>query len=154
MAFPSVLFRHPIMAGSVSAAGMVAFYLGAASLTASWDFARAELARTWPYVGALAAGFGLQVGLYLHLRAIAQTLRSKAVVAANGGVSGTAILLCMVCCNASFVNLLPALAAAGVFTLIGFYQTELFTLALAANLVGIGYFVYRLHAALTAERCN
>lgn len=143
-----------IAAGFLAAAAMVAFYFGMASLTASWDFARGEFARTWPYVGALAAGFGCQVGLYVHLRTLAGTLRSKAVVAANGGVSGTAILLCMVCCNASFVNLLPALAAAGVFTLIGFYQTQLYSLALAADVVGIGYLAYRLHAALTAERCD
>lgn len=147
------LIRHPVLAGLVAVAAMLALYFGASVMTTSLPSARAEFAHTWPFVGALAAGFGLQVGLYLHLRAIAQTLRSKAVVAANGGISGTAILLCMVCCNASFANLLPALAAAGVFTLIGFYQQELFAIALAANVVGVGYFVYRLRAALTAEHC-
>jgi Cu+-exporting ATPase len=96
-----------------------------------------QFAQFWPFVIALAVGFGVQVGLYTFLRnAVHAAHGSGKVVAVSGTTSGAAMVSC---CAHYLVNLLPALGATGLITLVGQYQVELFWFGLAANAAGIGY---------------
>ncbi len=140
--------------GVVATMGILTIYFGLLTLVSDWGFTRAEFARSWPFIVVLATGFGIQVGLYLCLRSAVRAPRTQAMVAVNGASSSSAMLSCVLCCNASFVNLAPALAATGFFTAIGRYQTELFWLAIAANCAGIVFIAVRLRAALAAMRCG
>ncbi len=139
--------------GAMATMGLLTIYFGLLTLVSDWGFTRAEFARSWPFVVALAIGFGIQVGLYLRLHGVVRAPRTKVVVAVNGASSSSAMLSCVLCCNASFVNLVPVLAATGFFTAVGLYQTELFWLAISANIAGIIFVSMRLRAAFAAVRC-
>lgn len=124
------------VAGAVGAsAALLVLYFALLAALSGWGFTRDEFARYWPYIITLAAGFGMQVGLFLFLRSFHAGHAGK-VVAASGGTSGAAMVSC---CSHYLVNLLPALGATGLVSLIGQYQVELFWIGIAANLAGIAY---------------
>ena len=94
----------------------------------------------WPFVVALAAGFGIQIALFVHLRRALHRASGK-VVAATGVTSAAAMVSC---CAHYLVNLLPVLGATGLIGFVGQYQSELFWFGIASNLAGIAYLASRV----------
>ena len=130
-----------VVAGLAGTMILLAIYLSVLTLVSGWSFTTQQLVQFWPYIMALSAGFGIQVGLFAYLRRAAHMAASGKVVAATGTTSGVAMVSC---CAHYLVNLLPALGATGLVSLIGSYQIELFWLGIAANLAGIAYVGRRL----------
>jgi YHS domain-containing protein len=132
--------RAMVRAAGVALLGGVALlvlYFALVSLVSGVEFMLDQFAQFWPFVIALATGFGVQVGMYTFLRnAVHAAHGSGKVVAVSGTTSGAAMVSC---CAHYLVNLLPALGATGLITLVGQYQVELFWFGLAANAAGIGY---------------
>jgi YHS domain-containing protein len=122
--------------GALGAAGLLSLYFGVLTLASGWDFATSQFAEFWPYIVALAGGFGVQVGLFLHLHRAMHAPASGKVMATTGTTSGLAMVSC---CAHYLVALLPALGATGLVGLINDYQVELFWFGLAANAAGILY---------------
>lgn len=121
----------------LAGAALLILYFGLVSLVSGVRFMLDQFAQFWPFVMALATGFGVQVGLYTFLRnAVHAAHGSGRVVAVSGTTSGAAMVSC---CAHYLVNLLPALGATGLITLIGQYQVQLFWFGLAANAAGIAY---------------
>jgi len=134
----------PAAAGLTAALALLALYFGLLALLSGWDYTLIQFGDFWPYVTALAAGFGIQVGLFLFLRrSVHAAARTGKVVAVTGTASGAAMLSC---CTHYLVNLLPVLGSTGIATLAGQYQIELFWVGLAANLGGIVYIARRVIA--------
>jgi len=128
--------------GTLATATLLVIYFGLVSLVSGIEFTRDQFAQFWPFVIALAVGFGVQVGMYTFLRhAVHGAHASGKVVAVSGTTSGAAMVSC---CTHYLVNLLPALGATGLVTLVGQYQVELFWFGLAANAAGILYVGSRL----------
>ena len=64
----------PFILGGAATLGTIGFYLGLLTLTSDWYNAKAQFGDYRWWVLSLAAGLGLQVGLFVHLRAfIART---------------------------------------------------------------------------------
>jgi YHS domain-containing protein len=121
----------------LAGAALLVLYFGLVSLVSGVEFMLDQFAQFWPFVIALAIGFGVQVGMYTFLRnAVHAAHGSGKVVAVSGTTSGAAMVSC---CAHYLVNLLPALGATGLITLIGQYQVQLFWFGLAANAAGIAY---------------
>jgi hypothetical protein len=103
-----------------SALGAVALfvvYMIAMTLANSFAVALGELGRWWFYVTALSVGFGLQVGLYTHIRDLAKVGEvgfQGSRMAVGGGVSATSMV---VCCLHHVTDVLP---------LVGFSAATLF----------------------------
>ena len=134
----------PLGAGLAAASGLLAIYFSILGLLSGWRFTILQFGEFWPYITALAFGFGIQVGLFLYLRrSVHAATRTGRVVAATGSSSGIAMLSC---CTHYLVNLLPVLGASGLASLVGQYQVELFWVGLAANLAGIAYMANRIRA--------
>lgn len=130
-AAPAVVF------GMLASTIMLGIYFGALSLLSGWSYTVAEFARFWPYIVALAGGFGLQIGLYVFLRhQLAHHHGGGKMVAASGTTSTAAMLSC---CAHYLVNVLPVIGAAGFVTLVAQYQVQLFWIGLAFNTAGIAY---------------
>jgi Cu+-exporting ATPase len=126
----------------LAGAALLVLYFGLVSLVSGVGFMLDQFAQFWPFVIALAIGFGVQVGMYTFLRnAVHAAHGSGKVVAVSGTTSGAAMVSC---CAHYLVNLLPALGATGLITLIGQYQVQLFWFGLAANAAGIAYVGSRL----------
>ncbi len=130
------LKRTAGVSGFLASASLLLIYFGLLSALSGWDFAVEQFQAYWPYIIALAVGFGIQVGLFVFLRGRVHEAHSGKVVAATGTTSGVAMVSC---CSHYLVNLLPALGASGLVMLVGEYQVELFWAGLAANAAGIAY---------------
>ncbi|MDE2230430.1 MAG: hypothetical protein KGL11_15525 [Alphaproteobacteria bacterium] len=127
--------------GLLAVAILSSFYFGVLTLVSGGAFAVQQFDAYWPFIVALAIGFGIQVGLFVYLRRAVHAAASGKVVAATGTTSGAAMVSC---CTHYLVNLLPALGATGLVSFVGEYQVGLFWFGLAANLAGIAYIGRRL----------
>ncbi len=94
-----------------------------------------QFASYWYYIIGLAAGFGVQVGLFVRLR---QLIKNKTAAGAALGVTGTTSTAAMVSCCAHYAaNVMPFLGLSGAFALLAQYQVPFFWFGLIANLAGI-----------------
>ncbi len=125
-----------VLFGALAALAMLTVYFGVLSLVSGWDFTVTEFARFWPYIVALAAGFGVQIGLYVRLRQQLAHHHGGRMLAASGTTSTAAMLSC---CTHYLANALPVIGAAGFVTLVAQYQEQLFWIGLAFNIAGIAY---------------
>jgi Cu+-exporting ATPase len=138
----------PLVGGAVALAALLGIYFSALTLVSGWSFTVSQFGEFWPYIVPLAAGFGLQVGLYLHLRQLtARHHYANQVVAASGTTSTAAMLAC---CTHYLANVLPALGAVGVATLVAQYQIQLFWVGLVFNAAGIVYVANQVYSAKRA----
>lgn len=127
----------PIIYGLVSALTLIGLYWILVGLISGQEFAVAQFSAYWYFIIALVVGFGIQIGLYVHLKKLISDEKSSGRVVAVSGATSTVAMLA--CCAHYLANILPVIAAAGIISLIGQYQIELFWVGLAFNLAGIGY---------------
>lgn len=126
-----------VLAGAGAAAALLGLYFGSLTLLSGSSFTLEQFS-TYPYfILALAAGFGIQVGLFVHLKALVQGARKQGVVLATSGTTSTAAMVS--CCTHYLANLAPIIGAAGLVTFAMQYQIELFWVGLAFNAAGILY---------------
>lgn len=134
-----------VLGGALAFATLLGGYLAVLSLLSGWSATISQFAEFWPYVITLALGFGLQVGLYLHLRRMsAEHHHARHMVAASGTTSTAAMLAC---CTHYLVNVLPVLGAVGVISFVAEYQTQLLWIGLAFNAAGIVFIGHRVWMA-------
>lgn len=131
-----------IVKGLLGILALLAFYFGVVSLVSGWNFALEQFGDNWGWIVSLAVGFGVQIGLFAHLRALHRRI-SGGAVAASGAASGVAMISC---CAHYLVNIVPVIGVSGLATVIGQYQTEIFLVGLLANLAGIGYMMKQFFA--------
>jgi len=137
-----------VVAGIAGSATLLGLYLGIISLTQGVEHALDQLAADAVFVSLIAAGFGVQIALFVELRSVDRRHRAAAAVTAAGtGTSGAAMLAC---CAHHLVDLLPlvGLSAAAVF--LNAYRTPLFLLGIGMNLVGIVVIAHQLDRARRA----
>ncbi|OHB22852.1 MAG: hypothetical protein A2939_03530 [Parcubacteria group bacterium RIFCSPLOWO2_01_FULL_48_18] len=135
-----MIFRSTIK-GLAGTAALLGVYFGIVTLVSGWSFAISQFSQSWYFVAGLAIGFGIQIGLYSYLKSAVRKGASKSVVAVSGTTSTVAMISC---CAHYLTNMLPIVGIAGVITLIGQYQTELFWFGIIANAIGIGYIANRI----------
>jgi Cu+-exporting ATPase len=123
--------------GVLATAGLLGFYFLILSLVSDWAFAVDQFATFRYYIISLAIGFGIQIGLYTYLRGAIQSHCSSGKVVAVSGTTSTVAMIS--CCAHYLANILPVIGAAGLITLVGQYQVELFWVGLASNAAGILY---------------
>ena len=116
---------------------LLGVYFGVLALVSGWQFTLEQFAMFRFFIVTLAVGFGVQVGLYIHLRRLTRHGDGAGKVAAVSGGTSTAAMIS--CCTHYLANVLPVLGATGVVALVGQYQVELFWVGLAFNLGGILY---------------
>jgi Cu+-exporting ATPase len=116
---------------------LLGFYFLLLTVVSGWEFTLSQFAEFWHFIVTLAAGFGIQLGLYTYLRnAIRHQDSSGKVVAVSGATSTAAMISC---CAHYLTNVVPVLGAAGLIALVAQYQIELFWFGLASNATGILY---------------
>lgn len=131
-----------IIKGIAASIALLAIYFGVVTLISGWPFAVEQFFEFWYFILSLAAGFGIQVGLWSYL---GEVVRGKSASGKVVAVSGTTSTVAMISCCAHYLaNILPIVGVSGVISLIGQYQIELFWLGLVFNLLGIGYIGSRI----------
>jgi len=127
----------PVLAGLIAASVLMGLYFGALTAVSGWQFTLEQFQQFRYFIIALAAGFGIQVGLFVHLKELVHGARSQGVVLATSGTTSTAAMVS--CCAHYLANIAPVIGAAGLVTFATQYQVELFWVGLAFNVGGILY---------------
>jgi len=136
MNFQTTLAR-PVGYGVLGFGLLLAVYFGALTLVSGWEFTLEQFVQYWFYIVPLAAGFGVQIALFVCLKRLVGTPHGSGTVAAASGTTSTVAMIS--CCAHYLVNVAPVLGATGIVTLAAQYQVEFFWVGLAFNAVGIGY---------------
>jgi Cu+-exporting ATPase len=140
-----VAVARPVPFGALAFGVLLALYFGALTLVSGWEFTRDQFSEFWYFIVPLAAGFGVQVALYLKLRQVIHRSRDSGSVVAASGTTSTAAMIS--CCAHYLANVAPVLGASGLVAFVGQFQVELFWAGLAFNLAGIAYVANKLLGA-------
>jgi len=133
-----------ILYGTLGSLVILGVYFTILSLVSGWGFAQGQFVSFWYYIVSLAAGFGIQVGLFTHLR---QAVKHGMGTGKALAVSGTTSTIAMIsCCAHYLVNIAPLIATAGILTFISQYQVQFFWVGLAFNIGGIVYIARKVVA--------
>lgn len=131
--------------GVLAFGALLAVYFAALTLVSGWSFTVGQFSEFWYYIVPLAAGFGVQVALFVRLRqVVSRAKETGAVVAASGTTSTVAMISC---CAHYLTNVAPVLGATGLVAFAAQFQVELFWVGLLFNLAGIGYVGNKLFKA-------
>jgi cation transport ATPase len=128
----------PALAGLAASALLVGLYLGLVTVVQDWTHATELLWGDRWLVAAIAVGFGVQIGLYVHLRrlnALHHKLGQCNALAATG--TGTSSVAMVACCAHHLTDVLPILGLTAAATLLNQYRVPFMLVGLGANLVGI-----------------
>jgi P-type Cu+ transporter len=128
---------------------LLALYFGVLTLVSGWSFTLQQFTDFWFYIVPLAAGFGLQVALFLKLREVVSRAEEAGAVIAASGTTSTAAMIS--CCAHYLANVAPVLGATGLVAFAAQFQVELFWVGLAFNAAGIAYVGTRLYKASKAH---
>jgi copper chaperone CopZ len=123
----------PVLIGLVATAGLLVFYVGLITLAQDWTHAVEQLSLDRWFVGAIAAGFGTQAGLFAYLRTLHGTAAAGGVAASTG--TSTAAMLA--CCAHHLTDVVPVLGLSGAAVFLNLYKTPLLWLGILMNLAGI-----------------
>lgn len=122
--------------GILAFLALLSVYFLILTLVSGWKFTLDQFKEFWYYIVSLALGFGIQFGLYSHLKNIVKEQSAGKVLATSGATSTAAMISC---CAHYLTNILPILGIAGIITFIGQYQVKFFWIGLFFNLLGIFY---------------
>lgn len=134
--------------GVLAAAALLGVYFAALTLVSGWPFTVEQFGQFWYFIVPLAAGFGVQVALFVRLRERVASSKSASVVAASGTTSTAAMVSC---CAHYLANVAPVLGATGVVAFAAQFQVELFWAGLVFNVGGIAYVGSKLFKAAKAH---
>src|SRR3990172_2268669 len=130
------------LAAPMAGAALMAFYLGTVTWAQGWEHAVDLLKQDVWFVLPITAGFALQVGLFLYMRALhAASSVTAAVAAGSPGMSGSAVLAC---CAHHLNDVLPVIGVSGAAVFLNEVKTPLAVLGIAMNLTGVGFMLHWL----------
>ena len=133
----------PVAGGFVGAAAILSLYLGLVTLTSgSWEHALSLLAEERWFVGLIVLGFGIQAGLFVHLRRNLHARRGGAMAAASGGTSTAAMIAC---CAHHVTDVLPLLGLSGAAVFLAQYKVPFMVVGIVSNAVSIGVMLRLIH---------
>ena len=134
------VWLKPLAFGLLAVGGLLGFYLGIITLAQDWAHAMQQLAEDRWFIGAIAAGFGTQIGLFTYLRGL-HTRAAAGGVAASTGTSTAAMLAC---CAHHLADVLPVIGLSGAAVFLDAYKTPLLWLGIIMNVAGIVYLLRKL----------
>jgi len=133
----------PPLVGMLGASVLLGLYLGILSIAQSPSHALEQLALDWVWVGLVALGFGVQLGMYTYLRLIVQALKLAGATAMTGVGTGTSTLGMLACCAHHVTDFAPLVALAGAsglsgaVTFLAEWKIPFIIFGLVVNAIGI-----------------
>ena len=132
----------PIVYGSLASGILLGVYFSILSLVSGWGFAKDQFSLFWYFIASLAVGFGIQIGLYAHLKELIKGGQRNGKVLGVTGATSTAAMIS--CCAHYLANLLPVLGVTGLVTFVAQYQVKLFWVGIFFNIASIVYMISRI----------
>ncbi|MBA4180574.1 MAG: hypothetical protein C0506_08310 [Anaerolinea sp.] len=126
--------------GLVGAGLLLGMYLGIISLAQGWAHAREQLATDRWFVGAVTAGFGIQVAMFVYLRAL-HARSNPGAMAAGTGTSTAAMLAC---CAHHLADALPLIGMSGAAVFLNDFKEPIMWTGIVMNGLGISYLGWKI----------
>ena len=133
------VWAPPLGAGALAALALVALYLGLVTWAQGFAHARELLWDDRYFVAAIAAGFGLQAGLFVHLRRLLSRRSRGSAAAATATGTGTSSAAMIACCAHHATDALPLLGLSGAAIFLNDYRIPLMALGLGVNAAGVAF---------------
>lgn len=133
--------KKEIRNGIIAGVSLILFYfvimtVSSASLSATLS----QFKQLWYWMMALSLGFGIQVGLFTHLKII---INDRQIVSGAGAVtatsSGTSAASMVACCAHHLSEVLPIIGLSGFSIFLTRYQVSIIVFGTAMNVLGIFY---------------
>ena len=124
-----------IVVGIAGAVALLGLYLGIISLAQGIEHALEQFATDALFVGVVAVGFGIQIGLFAELRTLDRRHRASAAVTAVG--TGTSTVAMLACCAHHIVDLLPIIGLSAAAVFLEAYKVPLLVAGIGMNAIGI-----------------
>ncbi len=146
--------RRAAAVGLLAGLALIGLYLAIVRIgSASWPHAVELLLTDWYFVAAVTTGFGIQIGLFTHLRRLMQrngSVRSATAMAAGGTATSTTSMVA--CCLHHLADVLPVIGLSGAAVFFTTYKVPVILFGLATNGLGIGMMVrtIRKHRGMDA----
>jgi len=142
------------VAGVSLAAGatLVGLYVLVVTLAQDWPHARDLLRDDLWFVGPIAVGFGLQIGLIVQLRSL-QTSFGPGTAAMTAGSTGMSSGAMLACCAHHVTDIIPLVGASGAAILLNEVKTPLAVAGVAMSWAGVAYLLLKVRRALSRSRC-
>ena len=123
-------------AGLLAATVLVGLYLALVTWGQTFEHAVQLLGDEWYLVGPIAAGFGLQIGLFVRVRQLARR-RSAAPTALAASGTGASTAGMLACCAHHVSDVVPLLGLSGATVFLNDYRVPFMVAGLAVNAVGV-----------------
>jgi len=129
-------YRLPVLIGSLGALALFALYLTIVTVAQGWQHAVELFQQDAWLVIPIMIGFGVEVGLYTHLRGVMRrgSRQSKMMMGAGGGTSTAAMVAC---CAHHVADVLPLLGLSAAASFLAAYKIPFMLIGLTMNLIGI-----------------
>lgn len=138
--------RRPVLAvafGVLGGVALVGLYLGIVTWAQGSEHALDLLWEDRFFVGAVALGFGTQVGLFSYVRMV-QHAMARGSVALTGAGTATSSVSMVACCAHHLADVLPIVGLSGLAVFLVDFRVPLMLLGIATNLVGIALMLREL----------
>lgn len=116
---PHQRWRLPTLTGFGGSAALILLYLVILSLAQSPSHALEQLSQDRLWVGLVALGFGIQIGLYTYLRLIIHAMQLAGATAMTGAGTTTSTVGMIACCAHHLADSAPLISLTGVSNLSG-----------------------------------
>ncbi len=128
--------ERPFYYGIIGGLLLLLVYFGLLTLANSFDHAVSQFFGMWYWITALVIGFGVQIGLYFHVRMKMHAMAASGTgaVAVSGGMSAGSMVLC---CLHHVTDILPLIGLSAAALFLSQYQVSFMVLGVLSNLVGI-----------------
>lgn len=133
----------PTLAGFGGSGILLALYLGVFSLAQSPSHALEQMAQDLIWVGFVALGFGIQMGLYTYLRLVIKAIQLVGATALTGTGTTTSTVAMLACCVHHLADFAPLVALpgasglSGVLSYLTAYKIPIILLGLVVNALGV-----------------
>jgi len=138
--------RKEILSGLVGFFGLLFLYFLVMTFASkSWSATISQFKELWYWMILLASGFGIQIGLFSHLKNIvknSQIIHDSETIAATS--TGTSAASMIACCAHHLTEVLPIIGLSGFSIFLTRYQIPIIIFGIVMNLLGILYMLKQI----------
>ena len=124
---------------------LLTLYMTILVLGNSWEHAVQQVTEWWPWVSLQTLGFGIQVGMFLHIREISRAGNWRgpsSSLAVGGGMSAGSMVAC---CLHHVTDVLPIVGFSAATLFLTQYQSVFMSLGVLSNIVGLLFMTEMLY---------
>ena len=129
----------PVGAGTVAGLLLIGLYVGFVTWAQGLGHARELLWNDRYFVAAIAGGFGVQIGLFVHVRRLVARRAAGSAAGATAAGTGTSTVAMVACCAHHVADALPVLGLSGAAIFLNDYRIPLMASGLAVNALGVAF---------------